>query len=1231
MNELVDFEALKISVASPEDIIEWSHGEVLKPETINYRTFKPEKDGLFDEKIFGPTKDWECYCGKYKRIRFRGIICDKCGVEVTQARVRRERMGHITLAAPVAHAWFFKGAPSKLGLLLDISPRHLDAVIYFASFLVTSIDDEEKTKVLKSLEEDVKRQKVERDKEFEKEVKSLKDELSKEVSEIKKRIKTREQQDLKIEEVELSSRQKIAALRETAALDKIRIEEETKRLSDLISSLKPLSILSEEDYLKLVLRGVEKFIKVGMGGEALNEVLLSLDLSKFAIRLREEIQRSTGQKHIKAAKKLRVVEGMRKAGILPSSLVLKVLPVLPPDLRPMVQLSGGRFATSDLNDLYRRVINRNNRLKKLIDLGAPEIILRNEKRMLQEAVDALIDSSQRSSLRSSPMITSLRSLSDMLRGKQGRFRQNLLGKRVDYSGRSVIVVGPELKLNQTGIPKEMALEMFKPFVLREVIAQGLAPNVKSAKNFLDRRPPEVWDILEVITRDHPVLLNRAPTLHRLGIQAFYPVLIDGDAIRIHPCVCSGFNADFDGDQMAVHIPLSEKAKEEAADIMISSANLLRPADGTPMTLPNREMALGCYYLTTIREEDEEKKPTTIFTDFNEAVTAYQNGKIHLREKILVRKDKKTVETSVGRVIFNNVMPQGLGFFNSNIKASTIKSVITEALKKLSSQAVSKLIDDLKTLGFDSATFSGLSVSIFDCKIIPEKEKIIKEADKRVSQIEKNFRLGLITLEEERRLSAEAWNETTQDIADRTQKNFGQENAISIISVSGGSRATGDQIKQIAGMRGLVADPSGKIVPLPTKSNFREGLSVFEYFTSSRGARKGFADRALKTAESGYLTRRLTDVAHDVIVRIEDCCTKEGIEIKRETKRRAPFETRILGRIAASDIVNPRGKKVIVKKGEEIDEEKAAHIQDTEIGEIFVRSPLACQAKYGICAACYGRDLTNNKLVQVGTPVGVIAAQSIGEPGTQLTMRTFHLGGIVGLDITQGLPRVEELVEARNPKVLAPMAQISGKVKIEEISEGWQVSVKSTKIKPAVEREYFVPATASLLVEDGQTIVAGTQLCSGHLDVKEILVVKGLKEAQKYIVDSAQEVYESQGVPIADKHFEVIVRKMSDKVKVDSPGDTVLLPNELVDKVRFEQENKKVLAEGGEPATAQVIILGITKAAIWTESFLSAASFQETTNVLTNAAVEGKVDHLLGLKENVIIGRLIPTGDRAGLP
>lgn len=1227
--EIIDFDALKITVASPDDILNWSHGEITKPETINYRTLKPEKDGLFDERIFGPTKDWECYCGKYKRIRFRGVICDKCGVEVTQSRVRRERMGHIKLAAPITHTWFVRGSPSKLGLLLDISPRSLDAVIYFASYLVTTLDEEKRKTVLKRLEDDLEKKKGQVKKRIDQETKLLEKDLQRELKKAQKKL-AKEQFELKKEELELLNRQKIASLKTVSLQEQVKLEEMTSQISTLVSQISYLQVISEEEYLRLLDYQVVDFIKVGMGAEALLSVMENIDLNKLSVELKAEAVKTTGARHIRATKKLKVVEGMRKASIKPSWMVMTILPVLPSDLRPMVQLSGGRFATSDLNDLYRRVINRNNRLKKLIDLGAPEIILRNEKRMLQEACDALIDSAQRSSVRVATAPTALRSLSDMLRGKQGRFRQNLLGKRVDYSGRSVIVVGPELSLTEAGLPKEMALEMFKPFVLKQVIAKGLALNVKSAKHVLERRTPEVWDILDEITQDHPILLNRAPTLHRLGIQAFFPVLIEGDAIRIHPTVCAGYNADFDGDQMAVHIPLSEKSKEEAVDLMLSSKNLLRPADGTPLTLPNKEMALGIYYLTTLDELIPSKEK--VIASFADAHLAYEKGLISLKEKIkVVDGDRKTIETSFGRVIFNELLPQNFSFLNEPIRASMIKKIVTQVFDRGDDKVTSKLIDDLKTLGFKMATRSGLSVSLFDCEIIPHKKKIIDQAEKKIEQIEKNFRMGLITRDESRRLANEVWVQTTEEIADLTWKNFGSENSIRIISDSGGSRATADQIKQLAGMRGLVADPSGRIVPLPTKSNFREGLSVFEYFTSTRGARKGFADRALKTAESGYLTRRLIDVAHDVIIRSEDCGTEDGFEIRKDDHRQMPFADRLIGRRVAQNIKGPKTKKILLKRNTQITEDNISLVEEAAIEEVLIRSPLTCAANYGICAFCYGRDLAKKKDVGIGTPVGIMAAQSIGEPGTQLTMRTFHLGGIVGLDITQGLPRVEELFESRTPKVLAPIAEIAGKVKIDESQDGYKILIRNTKIKPLVEREYHVPATAELRIEDGQLIEAGFQLSSGHIDVKDLLVVSGLRASQKYIISSAQEVYEGQGVPINDKHFEVIVRKMCDKVRIESPGDTILLPGELIDKLHFQNENSRVLAEGGELATAQVVILGITRASLYTESFLSAASFQETTNVLTNAAIEGKVDNLIGLKENVIIGRLIPTSpERATL-
>lgn len=1224
MNELVDFESLKITLASPEDIKTWSFGEVTKPETINYRTLKPEKDGLFDERIFGPTKDWECYCGKYKRIRYRGIICDKCGVEVTQSRVRRERMGHITLAAPVVHNWFFKGSPSKLGLLLDVSPRSLDAVVYFASYLVIEVDADEKKKVLTSLEKELEKKKKELNQALKTLIDTQEKDVKKEVASIKTGGKGKETAELKIEETQLSMRQRQAKLREENAQEVARLEEIYKSIADKVNAVKPLDLISEEEYLKLSDYDAEVFLKVGMGAEAVLQVLEKLDLAKLSVSLREEIVTTSGQKHIKATKKLRVVESMRKAGLSPMWMIMKVLPVLPPDLRPMVQLSGGRFATSDLNDLYRRVINRNNRLKKLIELGAPEIILRNEKRMLQEAVDALIDSQRVKNIRASQ---ELRSLSDMLRGKQGRFRQNLLGKRVDYSGRSVIVVGPELALNEAGIPKEMALEMFKPFVLREVIAQGHAPNVKSAKHFLERRTEEVWDILENITKNHPILLNRAPTLHRLGIQAFYPILIEGDAIRIHPCICAGFNADFDGDQMAVHVPLSEQSKEEAKSLMMAARNLVRPADGSPITLPNKEMALGVYYLTS---QDPKLEPYPgIFTDETEVLLALSTRKLGIRRKITVKIGKELVETTTGRVLFNMLIPEQMRFINETVSAAMIKKLINTAIDKMPEEEVSTLIDRLKGLGFEGATFSGLSVSVFDCNIVDNKDEIIGKADKEVEGIEKNYKMGLITRDEQKRLSQEVWLAVTNELADLTWRNLSEDNSIKIISDSGGSRATAEQIKQLSAMRGLVTDPSGQIVPLPIKSNFREGLSVFEYFTSARGARKGLADRAIKTAESGYLTRRLVDVAHDAIIRLEDCGTKEGIKISKSDKRQTQLFQRIVGRVTAAEVIAPKGKKVIVGANTLIDEPMAQEIITVGVEELLIRSALTCEAKYGLCVMCYGKDLVSRKMVSIGTPVGVIAAQSIGEPGTQLTMRTFHTGGIVGLDITQGLPRVEELFEARSPKYVAQISEITGKIKIEETEDGYTIRVKSTNLKPPVEREYFVLPTAELSVSDGDLIAAGTPLSSGYLDIKEVLAISGLRAAQTYIITGAQEVYESQGVAINDKHFEVIVRKMSEKVRIETPGDTVLLPGELIDKYRFTEENSKVLAEGGEPATAQVVILGITRAALYIESFLSAASFQETTRILTDAAIEGKTDKLLGLKENVIIGRLIPTSeDRA---
>ncbi|MGB6839253.1 MAG: DNA-directed RNA polymerase subunit beta' [Microgenomates group bacterium] len=1228
---LADFQSLSIRLSSPDEIRKWSRGEITKPETINYRTLKPEKDGLFDERIFGPTKDWECYCGKYKRIRYKGVVCDKCGVEVTQSRVRRERMGHISLATPVAHVWFFKGAPSKISLILGVPSRAIEQVIYFARFLVIDTKEKGRKGAIKNLEV----AKNERIKEiagiYKERRKKMKEEVKEAKDKAKKKIKDKEQLILTISEIDLDLRKKEAAIGEEEETNVDRTEQLFNDLISIVKGLKPLSILSEEEYDELANHSATDFFEAKMGAEAVLAVIEKVSLEKSAASLRKELGevKPGSSRYIKLTKRLRLIEGLKHAKVEPSWMVVRVLPVLPPDLRPMVQLSGGRFATSDLNDLYRRVINRNNRLKHLISLGAPEIILRNEKRMLQESVDSLIDASQRKATRRGRGRQPLRSLSDMLKGKKGRFRQNLLGKRVDYSGRSVIIVGPELRLNQCGLPKDMALEMFKPFVLREMILRGIAPNVKSAKNMLERRPPEVFDILEEITHNHPVMLNRAPTLHKLSMQAFYPVLIEGSAIRIHPAICSGFNADFDGDQMAVHVPLSKKAIEESRDLMLPEHNLLRPADGSPVSTPaSKEMALGVYYLTSIDPRTEASK--TVYADEQEAMTAWQAGKIELRQKITIRMKGEFLETTAGRILFNEALPESFDFINKPIDSSVIKEVFTKAYSSVERGEVVKMIDAIKTMGFRGGTISGLSFGIADATIHPDKEKMMKEADREIAGIENNFAQGLITKEEKKRLSQQVWIEATEDLADKTWERLDSSNPIKIVIDAKVGRTSRDQVKQLAAARGLVVDPLGKIVELPIKSNFREGLSVFEYVTSSRGSRKGLTDTALKTADAGYLTRRLVDVAHDVLIRMEDCGTKDGITIKKSLRPES-FIKRIMGRVVTKDIVPPKNGKAIVSKGDVIDEEKAAAIEKAGIKEVVIRSPLTCSARYGLCVKCYGWDLSNKQMVEIGTPVGVVAAQSIGEPGTQLTLKTKHTGGVVGVDITQGLPRVEELFEARTPKMLSPLAEISGKVRIAETEEGNEVTVTTVATKPKEEKEYMIPKTSKLAVEDGQLIDAGTQLASGALDIKEILSIRGLRTAQEYLVNEIQNVYESQGIPINDRHFEVIIRKMSDEVSVITSGDTPLLPGDLIYKEKFEEENEKVLAAGGEPASAQQVILGITKRSLYTDSWLSAASFEQTTDVLTEAALLGREDDLLGLKENVIIGRLIPTTpERASL-
>lgn len=1230
-HKIIDFKGLKISIASPEEIHKWSYGEVTKPETINYRTLRPEKDGLFCEKIFGPTKDWECYCGKYKRIRYKGIICDKCGVEVTQSKVRRERMGHIDLACPIAHIWYFHNNPSKISLLLNIGARDLEGVIYFAEHIVMAVDDEKKRDVLQNLE--IK---------FQKDLEMLEDEKNKkikleeqkqedQIKELTDRVKSSDILNLGITEIKIKTRKKIVEISEQNIENVENLKKIHSKLVELTKSIKKNFVLSEDEYQKLKEYDAISFFKVSTGAEAIYKLLAEIDINKTISSLREQMVSASGQKYLKITKRLRLFEGIKKAGIKPEWMILTTLPVLPPDLRPMVQLSGGRFASSDLNDLYRRVINRNNRLKQLLALGAPEIILRNEKRMLQEAVDSLIDEASRTKQRKTATKKVLRSLSDMLRGKQGRFRQNLLGKRVDYSGRSVIVVGPQLKLNQCGLPKEMALEMFRPFVLRNLIIKGFAPNVKSAKHLLEKKTDEVWDILEEITKNHPVLLNRAPTLHKLGIQAFYPILIEGKAIQIHPCVCAGFNADFDGDQMAVHIPLSNEAKRESRDLVISTHNLLKPSDGSPVTIPNKDMVIGCYYLTTIEEESNKKddKDIKIFSSFEEAIFAEQSGKIGKRELISVRNDEgKIIKTTVGRILFNEKLPKELRFINEDVKAQTIKNLVSRALSLFENHEVANFIDNIKDFGFYGATLAGgLSVGVFDCEIVPNKDELIKDAEEQVAEINRNYKEGLITKKEERRLSNEIWISATEKIADLTWNALKKENPVRMIITSGGARASKDQLKQLSAMRGLVVDPLGKIVPMPTKSNFREGLSIFEYVTSSRGSRKGLTDSALKTADAGYLTRRLIDVSHDMIIRTDDCGTHQGIEIKKESTRQTSIYQRILGRIAQKDIIDPKTQEIIVKKNEMITEDVLEKIKEANIDSVFVRSPLTCEAKFGICVKCYGIDFSTKELVTIGTPVGVIAAQSIGEPGTQLTMRVRHAGGIVGLDVTQGLPRAEELFEARIPKNLTAIAEISGKVSIKEEKDSYIIKIKSISSKTNDEKTYVLPLAVALKVQDKELIEAGSPLAEGFMNIQDVLEIKGLLGAQKYLINELQAVYENQGIPINDKHFEVIVRKMSDKVKVLSPGDTTILPGEYIEKNRFNEENAKVLASGGEPATAKVVILGISKSAVFTYSWLSAASFEQTTNVLTDSAVLGKEDMLIGLKENVIIGRLIPVDEK----
>ena len=1150
MFELNNFDALQIGLASPAQIREWSRGEVKKPETINYRTLKPERDGLFCERIFGPMKDWECHCGKYKRVRYKGVVCDRCGVEVTKSKVRRERMAHIELAAPVSHIWYFKGIPSRMGLILDMSPRALEKVLYFASYIVI---DPKETSLLKK------------------------------------------------------------------------------------------QLLNEKEYREACDKYGDDSFVAGMGAEAIKCLLSEIDLERSSVELKEELKQSSGQKRVRIIRRLEVIESFRKSGNKPEWMIVDVIPVIPPDLRPMVQLDGGRFATSDLNDLYRRVINRNNRLKKLLDLGAPDIIVRNEKRMLQEAVDALIDNGRRGRPVTGPGNRPLKSLSDMLKGKQGRFRQNLLGKRVDYSGRSVIVVGPELKMYQCGLPKEMALELFKPFVMKKLVEGGIAHNIKSAKRMVERVMPQVWDVLEEVIADHPVLLNRAPTLHRLGIQAFQPVLVEGRAIKLHPLVCTAYNADFDGDQMAVHVPLSVEAQAEARFLMLAAGNIMKPSDGKPVCVPTQDMVLGSYYLTM--DKDGAKGEGRYFSSVEEAIMAYQVKDIDIHAKINVKVFKEIngeiksgiIKTTPGFIIFNESIPQDLGFVNREnklemfdleinflITKKSLGKIIDKCYLKHGPTKTSIMLDNIKATGYHYSSIGAVTVAASDMIVPKKKYELLAEADATVDKIEKMYRRGLISEDERYERVIEKWTDTTEEVANTLMNSLDKFNPIFMMADSG-ARGSKSQIKQLAGMRGLMASPSGKIIELPIRASFREGLDVLEYFISTHGARKGNADTALKTADSGYLTRRLVDVSQDVIVREEDCGTDEGLyveEIREGLEVIESLAERLTGRYAAEDIYDSEGKELLVAKNGYMDANLAEKIASTGIKKVKIRSVFTCNSKIGVCAKCYGMNMATAQKINIGEAVGIVAAQSIGEPGTQLTMRTFHTGGVAGADITQGLPRVEELFEARKPKGLAIVSEVAGSVRIEETKKKRTVFVLTDS---GEEHTYDIPFGSRLKVHDGDIIEAGDEITEGSVNPHDIMNIKGVHGAREYLLSEVQKVYRLQGVDINDKHLEVVVRQMTRKIKVLESGDTDLLPGVMIDMFNFREENARIEALGGEKATGEEVLLGITKAALATESFLSAASFQETTRVLTDAAIKGKIDPLVGLKENVLIGKLIPAG------
>jgi DNA-directed RNA polymerase subunit beta' len=1221
------FDELRIGLATGDQIRAWSNGEVKKPETINYRTLKPEKDGLFCEKIFGPTKDWECYCGKYKRVRFKGIICERCGVEVTRAKVRRERMGHIELAAPVTHIWYFKGVPSRLGYLLDIPPKELEKVIYFAASIVTYIDEAKRHKDLPVLEEEIS-----------KEVARLESRRDQRVEEILKELEE------KLEEMEsrkARSSEKTAA-KNQAERQQRDMRERTETEVDLVRrafetfrDLKIRQIVDDEILWREVKDRYGDYFRGGMGAESVKELLAALDLSAEADSLKEMIRTAKGQKRQRAIKRLKVIAPFTDPNTKnsPMGMVLDCVPVIPPDLRPMVQLDGGRFATSDLNDLYRRVINRNNRLKRLLDLGAPEIIVNNEKRMLQEAVDALFDNGRRGRPVTGPGNRPLKSLSDMLKGKQGRFRQNLLGKRVDYSGRSVIVSGPKLRLHQCGLPKQMALELFKPFVMKRLVDLGFAQNIKSAKRMVERSRPHVWDVLEEIIHEHPVLLNRAPTLHRLGIQAFEPVLVEGKAIQIHPLVCVAYNADFDGDQMAVHVPLSAEAQAEARILMLSAHNVLSPAHGDPIVTPTQDMILGTYYLTVVR--DGEVGEGRVLSSADELLMAYDAKAVAIHAKVKVRGLKRfeeepveeyeanpnrLMETTVGRVILNRCFPEDFPFQNSMVKKRELSALVDRCARIYGKSELAQILDAVKDTGFAWASKAGVTIGLQDVTTPKEKAKILAEHEKRAEKVEQQFRKGVITERERRQELVEIWTEATDKVKDAMEAGFDELNPIYMMANSG-ARGNIMQIRQIAGMRGLVANPRGEIIPRPIRSNFREGLTVLEYFISTHGARKGLADTALRTADSGYLTRRLVDVAQEIIVRWEDCGTDRGIRL--DLKKEKPFlKQKLLARALLEDAIDPKGK-VVAPANAEMTPQIVREIEEAEVEEVVVRSVLNCEARYGVCQKCYGVSLATGQVVELGEAVGIIAAQSIGEPGTQLTMRTFHTGGVAGEDITHGLPRVVELFEAREPKGKAEIAKATGTVKITEDQRTRTIELVPEDGSDAI--AYKVPAHARLRVRDGEQVQAGDALTEGSRHPEEVLSVQGQREVQRYLVDEVQKVYRSQGVPIHDKHIELIVRQMLRRVEVVEPGDTELLPGDLVDARGFADANEKVIADGSEPASARPKLQGITRASLTTDSWLSAASFQETTRVLTEAAIRGKRDPLLGLKENVIIGKLIPAG------